>query len=230
MAFVTVTPEVIHCPRGSVSEWWEYFWCSKFCLLTSEHLGPHFNTLRYIQPDNESSRCNHLLDQLERSRVFLHLVLLSWLQICGKFPQILHSQLLRREITLTLIMPLVSKSVQPHCTPDFPALWRSSIFNWFHWLVKDTRTLYTVGMDTYRRYSIGPINIRNKRFLVNFQLKTCDINELKPIFCLYSFTFDFLQLNWAARCLLFDPLQKNLISMFSLPPVLSMVPVLTICV
>lgn len=106
-------------------------------------------------------------------------------------------------------MPLVSKSVQPHCTPDFPALWRSSIFNWFHWLVKDTRTLYIVGMDTYRRYSIGPINIRNKRFLVNFQLKTCDVNKLKPIFCLYSFTFDFLQLNWAARCLLFDPLQKK---------------------
>lgn len=57
MAFVTVTPEVIHCPRGSVSEWWEYFWCSKFCLLTSEHLGPHFNTLRYM-----TQQCNQIMN------------------------------------------------------------------------------------------------------------------------------------------------------------------------
>lgn len=205
MAFVTVTPEVIHCPRGSVSEWWEYFWCSKFCLLTSEHLGPHFNTLRYM-----TQQCNQIMNPADATICWISWSAPGFFFIWSCCPdcrsvvsfQILHSQLLRRKITLTIIMPLVSKSVQPQCTPDFPARWRSSILNWFHWLIK-------VGVDTYRRYSIGPINIRNKRFLVNFQLKTCDINELKPIFCLYSFTFGFLQLNWAARCLLFDPLQKS---------------------
>lgn len=153
-----------------------------------QHTPLHDTTMK---PDNESSRCSHLLYQLESSRFFSSsgpavLIADLWLVSTDSSQSTTHTH--HHHASCQQVSPA---SLHPRLSCTLKIL----NFQLISLVDKNTRTLYTVGMETYRRYSIGPINIRNNRFLVNFQLKTCDINKLKPIFCLYSFTFGFLQLN-----------------------------------